>query len=58
MHYIKSVFLYNKLFNYKQRLNVIDKSIIVILNKLTNGKLKNVKKKKNVFLKAYKILFL
>ena len=32
----------------KKRLNVIDKSIIVILNKLTKGKLKKVKKSKKI----------
>lgn len=32
----------------RKRLNVIDKSIIVILNKLTKGKLKNVEKSKKV----------
>ena len=32
----------------KKRLNVIDKSIIVILNKLTNGKLKNIEKSKKI----------
>ena len=31
-----------------KRLNVIDKSIIVILNKLTNGRLKNIKKSKKI----------
>jgi putative nucleotidyltransferase with HDIG domain len=32
----------------KKRINVIDKSIIVILNKLTKGKLKKVKKSKKI----------
>ena len=32
----------------KKRLNVIDKSIIVILNKLTKGKLKKVEKSKKI----------
>ena len=32
----------------RKRLNVIDKSIIVILNKLTNGKLKNIKKSQKI----------
>lgn len=31
-----------------KRLNVIDKSIIVILNKLTKGKLKNIEKSKKI----------
>ena len=31
-----------------KRLNVIDKSIIVILNKLTKGKLKSIKKSKKI----------
>lgn len=31
-----------------KRLNVIDKSVIVILNKLTNGKLKKMKKSKKI----------
>ena len=31
-----------------KRLNVIDKSIIVILNKLTDGKLKSLKRSKKV----------
>lgn len=40
---IKSALLHD-IGKITKRLNVIDKSIIVILNKLTNGKLKNIKK--------------
>lgn len=32
----------------RKRINIIDKSIIVILNKLTNGSLRNIKKSKKV----------
>ncbi len=44
---IKSALLHD-IGKITKRLNVIDKSIIVILNKLTNGKLKNIKKSKKI----------
>ena len=44
---IKSALLHD-IGKSKKRLNVIDKSIIVILNKLTNGKLKNIEKSKKI----------
>ena len=44
---IKSALLHD-IGKSKKRLNVIDKSIIVILNKLTNGKLKHIEKSKKV----------
>ena len=44
---IKSALLHD-IGKSKKRLNVIDKSIIVILNKLTNGKLKQIEKSKKI----------
>lgn len=44
---IKSALLHD-IGKITKRLNVIDKSIIVILNKLTSGKLKNIKRLKKV----------
>ena len=44
---IKSALLHD-IGKSRKRLNVIDKSIIVILNKLTNGKLKNIEKSKKI----------
>ena len=44
---IKSALLHD-IGKNRKRLNVIDKSVIVILNKLTNGKLKNFKKSEKI----------
>lgn len=44
---IKSALLHD-IGKITKRLNVIDKSIIVILNKLTKGKLKNIEKSKKI----------
>ena len=44
---IKSALLHD-IGKITKRLNVIDKSIIVILNKLTKGKLKSIKKNKKI----------
>lgn len=44
---IKSALLHD-IGKITKRLNVIDKSIIVILNKLTKGKLKNINKSKKI----------
>ena len=44
---IKSALLHD-IGKITKRLNVLDKSIIVILNKLTNGKLKNIKKSRKI----------
>lgn len=44
---IKSALLHD-IGKITKRLNVIDKSVIVILNKLTNGKLKKLKKSKKI----------
>lgn len=44
---IKSALLHD-IGKITKRLNVLDKSIIVILNKLTNGRLKNIKKSRKI----------